>query len=271
LLPADGASDQREVVELRKELEQAQQLGEAYARELATMIAAGEMPSEPPPRPLTPSGERFETLACAAGALSRPLQWLIEGFRSDTAELTEALGDGHPAVQSLVQRASRGAELLFEIERVAQCSELDAPTRFDVSEVIRELGSAFEGRAARHGVELSVQAKEPIQVRHPRNLVALLIRSLIDNAIQATPRGSEVLVRLRPSRSGGARLTVEDGGPVIPAAHRTDLIRRRVDPSSLGRPNGLSLLVADAAAALLGVELGLGESERGRFQAQARL
>src|SRR5688572_15635713 len=32
-LPADGASDQREVVELRKELEQAQQLGETYARE----------------------------------------------------------------------------------------------------------------------------------------------------------------------------------------------------------------------------------------------
>jgi two-component system sensor histidine kinase QseC len=101
-------------------------------------------------------------------------------------------------------------------------------------------------------------------------LVALLIRSLIDNAIQATPRGAEVCVRL--SRSGSkARLVVEDGGPVIPAAHRNDLIRRRLDPSALGRPNGLSLLVADAVAAVLGVDLGLGESERGRFQAEARL
>jgi hypothetical protein len=39
VLPADGASDRREVSELRKELEQAQQLGEAYARELAAVLA----------------------------------------------------------------------------------------------------------------------------------------------------------------------------------------------------------------------------------------
>ena len=49
LLQADGAIDQREVTELRKELEQAQQLGEAYARELASVLAAGDVRTEAPP------------------------------------------------------------------------------------------------------------------------------------------------------------------------------------------------------------------------------
>ncbi len=58
LLPADRASD--EMAELRKELEQAQQLGEAYARELAVAFAeTSQLPSEPraasvpPPRAAT--------------------------------------------------------------------------------------------------------------------------------------------------------------------------------------------------------------------------
>src|SRR5690606_4998480 len=115
LLPADGASDQREVIELRKELEQAQQLGEAYARELATMLSAADRPSAPPRAP-SEKRERLATLAAAAGAIQRPLRWLIDGLRADVAELGSELGESHAVVQSLLRRATTGAELLFEIE-----------------------------------------------------------------------------------------------------------------------------------------------------------
>ena len=45
ILPADRATE--EVAELRKELEQAQQLGEAYARELAAVFTSSDHVSEP--------------------------------------------------------------------------------------------------------------------------------------------------------------------------------------------------------------------------------
>lgn len=45
-LPADGAAAQKELAELRQELEQAQELGEAYARELAGVLTAAENQAE---------------------------------------------------------------------------------------------------------------------------------------------------------------------------------------------------------------------------------
>jgi hypothetical protein len=111
-LPADGASDQREVVELRKELEQAQQLGEAYARELATVLSAGDIRTEPPP-PVAPRGgsQRFETLQAAALGLSRSLKSLVEGLRADASVAVDELGEQAPLAQSLHRRVAAAGEL----------------------------------------------------------------------------------------------------------------------------------------------------------------
>jgi hypothetical protein len=260
LLPADGASDQREVVELRKELEQAQQLGEAYARELATMLAQGDAPPSEFPPPLSEGGERFEALLSGTAALARPLRSLLEGIKTDCAELGQSLGENHPLSQALSRRVTAGMELLAEMERVAQCPRNEPDRELDLAELVREAVSASDTRAARHGVTLALEGGgEPIPLHKPKSGMVLLLRALVDHAISATPRDSRVVVRL-----DGARLTVEDGGPVVPLASRRHVSRRLVDPAALGRPGGPALLVADAAAAAFGVELGLGETENGR-------
>jgi two-component system, OmpR family, sensor kinase len=269
LLPADGASDQREVVELRKELEQAQQLGEAYARELATMLAAGDLPSERPP-PFGPGDERLEALIAAASALSRNLRSLLEGIKGDAAVLADQLGETHSLAQAASRRVVGGFELLAELDRIAHYPREEPASRHDLSELMREAVAASQPRAARHGVELTVEAESEVEVNHPRGAMVVLVRSLIDHAIAASPRGARVVVRADTTRRGCC-LIVEDGGPVVPAAHRSDLIRRRVDPAATGRPNDLSLLVADAIAAALGGELRLGESAAGRCQVEVRL
>jgi two-component system, OmpR family, sensor kinase len=269
LLPADGASDQREVVELRKELEQAQQLGEAYARELATMLAAGELPSERPP-PLGPVDDRLEVLIGAASALCRSLRSLLEGMKGDVAPIAEQLGDQHTLAQSVSRRVVAGFELLAELERIAHYPRQEAARRHDLGELVREAVAVSDARASRHGVELAADAPSPLGATYPRGALIVLVRSLIDHAIAASPRGARVLVRAVASNRG-CSLIVEDGGPAVPAAQRSDLIRRRVDPTALGRPNDLSLLVADAIAGALGTELVLGESAAGRSQVEVRL
>jgi len=66
-------------------------------------------------------------------------------------------------------------------------------------------------------------------------------------------------------------LSVEDGGPVVPEASRTAVIQHRTDPTSFGRPAGVSLLVADVLSGVLGSGAGLREGTQGRSEVWAVL
>ena len=117
-LPADGASDQREVVELRKELEQAQQLGEAFTHVSSRPSSRREiMRSEIPPTAPPESGvDRLELLQNTASALAARTEatgWMA--CARDTAELVQQLGEQAPLAQSFSRRMAVGAELLGDL------------------------------------------------------------------------------------------------------------------------------------------------------------
>ena len=54
--------------------------------------------------------------------------------------------------------------------------------------------------------------------------------------------------------------------PAIPEAARQDLLRHRIDPTGLGRPAGIALVVADAAATTLDATLEVREDGGGRVE-----
>ena len=84
LVPADRSGD--EVNELRKELEQAQQLGEAYARELAAVFTSGELQSEQPrssSQPPPTGTDRLEPVVNTANALTRMLRGWLDAAGAD--------------------------------------------------------------------------------------------------------------------------------------------------------------------------------------------
>jgi hypothetical protein len=64
----------------------------------------------------------------------------------------------------------------------------------------------------------------------------------------------------------GMMLSVEDGGPVVPEASRTDVIQHRTDPAAFGRPAGVSLLVADVIGGVLGGGAGMREGTAGQSE-----
>jgi signal transduction histidine kinase len=235
LLQADGASDQREVTELRKELAQAQQLGEAYARELASVLASGDIRTEAPPA-ATGDPERFEGLRSLSAAVRRALR-------------------GVPAAQ----------ELMLELGAVADASLDETPSDLDLGAMLDQAARAFDGRAARAGVELKVQKVGAAMLKKPRALVELLVKNLLVQAIDATPRGGEVRATAMATEMGPA-LSVSDGGPTVPEASRKDMLRHRIDPTSLGRPAGIALVVADAAAAALDAGLEVRDDGAGRVE-----
>jgi hypothetical protein len=261
LLPAAAASEQREMAELRRELEQAQQQGEAYARELAEVLGStGEILSHgAPPSDASPATRRFELLVRAAAALVRTWRGLFADLRSDALVASRELGESSDLARRLEQRARSGAELILDLVRLAECPIDERTSPLDLAAVTRDAVDGVAPRAVRLGVEIGIDLPATgTEAIRPATLTVLL-RSLIDHAVLATPRGGRVTVLLRDRT-----VVVEDGGPAIPENLAADLLAHRVDPSALGRPSGLSLLVADAAAEQLGWRLTLGPGEAGR-------
>ncbi len=262
ILPAAGG-DQSEVEQLRKELEQAQQLGEAYARELAAAFSAGDLPS---PSSLPPAPDeglaRFEAMVRYAASVLRPLRNSLEQLRTDTTRVSQALGDRADLALALSQQVSASFELLGEVGRVGSADVTAEPAVLDLGAAARRAASDVEARAARHGVSLSVDADDGVSVKLREGPLALMLRSLLDHAIAASPKSATVNVLITKAGSS-ALVTVEDAGPVVPAARRNDVLQHRIDPTQVGRPDGPALLVAATVASYLGSTLLMKETPDG--------
>lgn len=255
VLPADASNDLSEVADLRKELVQAQQLGEVYARELATVFAAGDSraPDQQADR-ADVAVRRFGLLVALSSAIHRTLSTTFRCMEEELERLTD-----HEARSAIAVHVSAGYALLGELGRVASCPTSEPAQATDIPKILREGTAEAEARAARHGVRLSVKTPDELTVPMRPRAFSLLVRSLLDHAIDASPRGTRVEVSAT-GEAGGVRLRVSDGGPVVPTAAHTDLLEYQVDPASLGRPPGPSLLVAHVVTGYLSGTLELGQS-----------
>lgn len=270
-LPADGASDQREVVELRKELEQAQQLGEAYARELAAVFSSGIALSEArEPAPTPPGTERLAALIALAARLEPSLKDWAESSREDSALATSELGNQSPLAQRLQRRATAISDLQRELGSLGRCPTEEHRTIVSAVAVVNEVLDALGPRCARENVEIELEAPDECTLKTYPQAFKLMMRSLVEHAVLATPRARTIRIVLRstPTHVG---VHVIDAGPNVPINARRELLEQVKDPTHLGRPGGISLLVAHAVAGRLGTTLILGETEGAETQTRVEL
>jgi signal transduction histidine kinase len=256
ILPAEGAAEQREVWQLRQELAEAEQLGAAYARELAQIISR-EVEAERPPsrRDDQAARARFDLLVCAATALERELKPVVEWLRAE---------------QDPSNRLGSFSELFCELGRVADCPRSEPAELVDLSAMLAEVGGLADAYAERHAVKLAVAAGPQVAVRTGRAALGLLLRSLVHQAVLSTPRDGEVRLCAMPA-ARGATVIIADGGPTVPESAAADLLCHRVDPTAFGRPPGIALLVADTLAAHLGGSLRLRRGPQGGSEIELAL
>ncbi|HJW25332.1 MAG TPA: ATP-binding protein [Rhodocyclaceae bacterium] len=183
------------------------------------------------------------------------------------------------AVEQLVASTRRAGHLVDQLLTLARLDPDDAgpalsPLRLDrlAEEVCADHGTA----ALDKGVDLELDAA-PLEIPGNRDMLGILLRNLVDNAIRYTPPGGRVAVAVHADRQGPV-LTVADSGPGIPPAERERVFERfhrlagqEVEGSGLG----LSIVARIAQRHGAHIELGAGEGGAGlrvtvRFPSQFR-
>jgi len=153
--------------------------------------------------------------------------------------------------QSYIERARSGTNrmhailtALSEATRVEQIIEHTERVRFDLRELIQNMGQAYRQTFVQHRVETQLPA-EPCLVEGSPDLIAQLLDKLMDNASDFTPKGGPIAIELaRGTRS--CTLTVRNEGPLLPPQLDNRLFESLVTSRSSvnGKPHlGLGLYI----------------------------
>jgi signal transduction histidine kinase len=134
------------------------------------------------------------------------------------------------------------------------------PEDVDVTALAREVVELHEGMAEERGVRLEVVGEPAGQRCDPRKVRAVLI-NLVQNAIEASPRGEVVRVELARDAGGGLTMHVLDRGLGIDPAIAGRLFT--VGATTKAKGNGLGLALARGLARQHGGELVLERREGG--------
>jgi two-component system, OmpR family, sensor kinase len=280
-LPAEGAEARQDVVQLQKELDEARKQGQAYARELAGLWAAGDevVASSSYPPPAIPATDRQAAIAQLAGGVAATLRARLAPVGRDVAELRAALSprksspdfdmtgrlDLDQRLEGIRHKLIAVQDFVAELAAIGEVDPLEPVRSVDLAEVVRAQIRALEPRAARGDVTIRVRVL-PEGSPAPLGRVALragsaLVRAVLSHAIDASPRGSTVGVAVcAPEEGTGARIVVDDAGTALPAAARRALRALEFDPATFGRPSGIAPFVAAELAAAQGAWFDLGDA-----------
>jgi two-component system NtrC family sensor kinase len=141
-----------------------------------------------------------------------------------------------------------------ELDRVARITkqslsfhrDTDRPIEIDVGELLADVIGMMDRPAAVHRVRLALQRRPASRVRGFPGQLVQVFSNLIRNAIEVSPPGSEVTVRLQSvGRDGGrgSRVTIHDRGAGIPLEIRGNIFDPFFTTKQL-RGSGLGLWVS---------------------------
>jgi two-component system, OmpR family, sensor histidine kinase ChvG len=158
-------------------------------------------------------------LRTLAGKLAHEIRTPLTIVRSSLENL-ESEGITSPDAPVYLERARQGSERLNAIllamgaaTRVEEAIGSAERTRFDVVQVVASAVDSYRNAfpQRRFVAELS---KEPIEIDGAPDLIMQMLDKLIDNAVDFTPVGGEITVRLH-AEPGEAVLEVANQGPPL--------------------------------------------------------
>jgi signal transduction histidine kinase len=146
---------------------------------------------------------------------------------------------------------------------VAQTGELSYhPEPLPVLALLRECLDLYQPAAEAADVQLHLTAPDKLTLHADHNMAHLILRNLVGNALQITPRGGHVSLSatLVPHTDKWIRLAVTDTGPGLAPEQLAALLAPDRQPHAPGRQRGgagLGLLLCRAFAERHGGQFGI--------------
>lgn len=238
------------------------------------------------------SDDEFDRLALSLNAMLERIEALMAGLKEvsdniahdlktpltrlrNRAEdaLRTASGDEEwrTATEQTIEESDgliRTFDALLMIARAEAGQARDKMVDFDLADSVTAVAELYEPVADEQGIDLVVEAPEPLMVRGVRELFGQALSNLIDNAIKysAPELGERRTVRVSAERrDGSACLVVADQGPGVPEADRKRVLERfvRLEVSRTRPGSGLGLSLAAAVVHLHGGTIALEDNEPG--------
>ncbi len=245
-------------------------------------------------RPVSPPESQAKEVAALARAFEE-MRVALEG-KAYVERYTQALAHEFKAPLSSIRGA---AELLAEnppepdrarflgnlraesnrlqmiVDRLLELAALEsrragqAMTAIDLGDVVREVRESESSTAESRGVAITLEDSAALQVRGDKVLLADAVRNLLHNALEFSPPGGAVSLRLT-IEGGRALVVIEDGGPGMPDYALERIFERFYSlprPDSGRKSSGLGLSIVREIARLHGGEITLANRAEGGARA----
>ncbi|MDR2195071.1 MAG: sensor histidine kinase N-terminal domain-containing protein [Gallionellaceae bacterium] len=183
--------------------------------------------------------------ADASHELRTPLAALQAQIQA--AQLADNAGERNESLNKAVQGAERMGHLVGQLLTLSRLDNASATLAMEdlnlnalAQDVCAELGVAAVAR----NIEIGLDAQTNVTLRGFADMLHILLRNLLDNAIRYTPQGGRVEVTLR-TVAGQTELDVSDSGAGVPDEWIARLGQRfhRLDPGAAdGVGLGLSIV-----------------------------
>ena len=187
--------DQTGMVVILYDLTEIKGLEDSLKR-VSTLAALGEMAA-------TVAHEIRNPLAGIAGFTALLLRDLEP--KSESHRLAEKIKGGVANLNDIVEN-------LLDYTRSVTIERADVDPKKVVEEAVRDLHMAGDG--AGHSIQIETNARK-LRARLDPRLYRMIVANLVKNAIQATPGGGDIYIKLTNTQSGNLILSVEDQGPGI--------------------------------------------------------
>ena len=169
------------------------------------------------------------------------------------------------ALEQLTAGMARAARLIDQLLTLARLDPAQPPDgEVHVDQLAEEVCADHGAQALAKDIALELDAA-PVTTTGDENLLRILLRNLVDNAIRYTPSGGRVNVTVGKDEAG-VMLTVADSGPGIPAAEYERVFERfsrLAGQEAEGSGLGLSIVRRIADLHTAKITLAPGAEQRG--------
>lgn len=187
--------------------------------------------------------ESLAVMGRAAAAVAHELKTPLVAIGGFALRIQRDMPEGHPHADMLriiVDQVAHMEQLLREMLDYSRPLKLQLYPQ-SLNELVRDVVSMTKLAASESGVrvveDLDEQLGHPV-IDGPR--VRQVVLNLVQNAIQASPRGSQIWVSTHLD-GGQARVRVTDKGSGIPKGHRSQIFNPFFTTKSRGTGLGLAI------------------------------